>query len=194
MYCENFQDKSLSKGEFWSFTMVLDIVELSDKECRSNSILSVVTKGPGLFDLWSQHCFTLVRPAVTLRKVQYTWQEKSRKGKKGRTANSSEHKVSVYLAAGLQYFLQELSTALSMDIWDAHPASLWMVSGTALSIEARNGRKRSQWLTMASQLPFVLPSSHHLPSWKSHTAVANASDSRAFKWPTDHLRKAMQGD
>lgn len=46
MYCENFQDKSLSKGEFWSFTMVLDIVELSDKECGSNSILSVVTKGP----------------------------------------------------------------------------------------------------------------------------------------------------
>lgn len=174
--------------------MVLDIVQLSDKECGSNSILSVVTKGPGLFDLWSQHCFTLVRPAVTLRKVQYTWQEKSRKGKKGRTANSSELEVSVYLAAGLQYFLQELSTVLSMDIWVAHPASLWMVSGTALSIEARNGRKRSQWLTMASQLPFVLPSSHHLPSWKSHTIVANASDSRAFKWPTDCLRKAMQGD
>lgn len=85
MYCENFQDKSLSKGEFWSFTMALGIVELSDKECGSNSILSVVTKGPGLFDLWSQHCFTLGRPSVTLRKAQYTWQEKSRKGKKGST-------------------------------------------------------------------------------------------------------------
>lgn len=111
MYCENFQDKSLSKGEFWSFAMMLDIIELSDKECGSNSILSVVTKGPGLFDLWSQYCFTFVRPAVTLRKAQYTWQKKSRKGEKGRTANSSEHTVSVYLAAGPQSFLQELSTA-----------------------------------------------------------------------------------
>lgn len=116
MYCENFQDKSLSRGEFWSFTMVLEIVELSD---NTDPIPSCQwwQKGQDYLTSEASSALTLVRPAVTLRKAQYTWQEKSRRGKKGRTANFSEHKVSVYLAAGPQYFLQELPIASPLWAW-----------------------------------------------------------------------------